>query len=400
MKRVTVPFFISHQGCPHTCIFCDQRLISGAGGNLPAPAEIVEKIEKWRSTAGARPLEVAYFGGSFTALPENKQAELLAPLQPFLKRGVLSSVRISTRPDCIDDRIVAYLSEMGVRTIELGVQSMDDRVLTASGRGHTAAASEEAISCIKKHGLKVGAQLMPGLPFDTPATSLGSLERVISADVDFVRIYPTVVLPGTGLAERYADGDYVPLGFDQGLLLCKMLLHRAMQAGLKVVRIGLQADEGLNSQSILAGCWHPALGQLVRSQLYGDLLAQMISRVPDSSSVVARCHPRRISDVIGLSKANLKRIQLRDRNVAVVADNGLLEEELCVEFSTREHLNQHMQTNPLPPCGGGLGWGDVVAKIPSCCFTHPLTPSRQGRGEILKKKCYRALARFTNFRVI
>ncbi|MBI5485595.1 MAG: radical SAM protein, partial [Deltaproteobacteria bacterium] len=361
MKRVTVPFFISHQGCPHTCIFCDQRLISGAGGSLPTPAEIVEKIEKWRSTAGARPLEVAFFGGSFTALPESKQAELLAPLQPLLKRGVLSAVRLSTRPDCIDDRCVAYLSEMGVRTIELGVQSMDDQVLAASGRGHTAAASEAAIACIRKHGLQVGAQLMPGLPGDTPASSLTTLERVISAGVDFIRIYPTVVLRSTGLAKRYADGNYVPLGFEEGLFLCKILLHRAMQAGLKVIRIGLQADDGLNSQSVLAGCWHPALGQLVRSQLYGDLLCQMVSRVPDAVSVVVKCNTKRISDVIGLSKENLKRMQLRGRDVAVVADDGLLEEELCFEFSTREHLNQNMQTSPLPPCGGGLGWGG------SCC---------------------------------
>ena len=332
MKPVTVPFFISHQGCPHTCVFCDQRLISGSGGSLPTPEEIVLKIEKWQLSAGERPLEVAFFGGSFTALPENIQTELLSPLQIFLKSGAVRSVRISTRPDCVDDGRVEYLAEMGVRTVELGVQSMDDNVLAASGRGHTAAESEDAIRCIKKQNLSVGAQLMPGLPGDTPTISLASLERVISAGVDFIRIYPTVVLRGTELARRYAAGEYLPLTLKDGVSLCKKLLHRAMQAGLPVIRIGLQGDEGLNGDTLLAGCWHPALGQIVRSELYGDLLCQMVSRLPDSLPVTVKCHPRRISDVRGLVRANMKRQQLLGRDVEVIADDNLADEELQVEI--------------------------------------------------------------------
>jgi histone acetyltransferase (RNA polymerase elongator complex component) len=136
---------------------------------------------------------------------------------------------------------------------------MNDTVLAASGRGHTAVESEAAIRCIKKQGLVVGAQLMPGLPADTPAHSLDALDRVISAGADFIRIYPTVVLRGTELARRYADGDFVPMTLDRGVSLCKLLLHRAMRAGVDVIRIGLQADEGLNEESVLAGCWHPSL---------------------------------------------------------------------------------------------------------------------------------------------
>ena len=206
MKPVTVPFFISHQGCPHTCVFCDQRTISGASGVLPTAEQIRDRIELWRGTAGDRPLEVAFFGGTFTALPDELQTSLLAPLQPLLENGTLTSVRISTRPDYIDDGRVVWLSHMGVRTIELGVQSLDDAVLAASGRGHTALESLHAINCIKKLGLRVGAQLMPGLPGDTPLSSLASLEQVIAAGADFLRIYPTVVLYGTELARRYAAG--------------------------------------------------------------------------------------------------------------------------------------------------------------------------------------------------
>ncbi|MDD2542141.1 MAG: radical SAM protein, partial [Desulfuromonadaceae bacterium] len=242
MKPVTVPFFISHQGCPHTCVFCDQRTISGANGDLPTAELIRDRINLWRSSAMERPLEVAFFGGTFTALPEKIQSELLAPLQPLLEAGTVDSIRISTRPDYIDDVRVTWLSGMGVSTIELGVQSMDDSVLAASGRGHVAAESLNAIRCIKKQGLRVGAQLMPGLPGDSSASSLASLEQVVSAGADFIRIYPTVVLQGTELARRYSAGEFIPLSLDRGVRLCTLLLHRAMQAGIPVIRIGLQAD--------------------------------------------------------------------------------------------------------------------------------------------------------------
>lgn len=328
MRQVTVPFFISHQGCPHTCVFCDQRTISGASGVLPTSEQIRAKVELWRSTAGARPLEAAFFGGTFTALPEETQSELLAPLQPFLEDGTLSSVRISTRPDYIDEIRVAWLAGRGVRTIELGVQSADDTVLAASGRGHSAADSLAAIRCIKNSGLRVGAQLMPGLPGDTPASSLFSLEQVISAGADFLRIYPTVVLQGTELARRYGAGEFMPLSLDRGVHLCTLLLQRAMQAGIPVIRIGLQADCGLDAGSVLAGCWHPALGQLVRSRLFADLLTRV---VPSGGSVTVYCHPARLSDLVGMKRDNLRSQTTRGVVMKVISDASLRKEELKVK---------------------------------------------------------------------
>ena len=188
MKKVTVPFFISHQGCPHSCIFCDQRTISGSPGTLPSAESILEKIRVWRKSAGNRQLEVAFFGGTFTALSPHAQDQLLEPLQPLLASGEICSIRISTRPDYIDPGLVRTLAGRGVRTIEIGVQSMDDGVLELSGRGHTAADSEAAISCIRFAGLAAGAQLMPGLPGDTILKSLQSLKQVIDAGASFVRI--------------------------------------------------------------------------------------------------------------------------------------------------------------------------------------------------------------------
>ncbi len=343
MKTVTVPFFISHQGCPHTCVFCDQRAISGADGILPTPGEIRSRITLWRSTAGGRPLEAAFFGGTFTALPEEIQSSLLEPLQPLLASGMLDAVRISTRPDYLDAARVRWLSHRGVRTIELGVQSMDDGVLAASGRGHTSGDSLRAIRCIKEEGLKAGAQLMPGLPGDSPALSLYSLEQVISSGADFLRIYPTVVLRGTALAERYAAGEFVPLSLERGISLCAQLLQRAMKAGIPVIRIGLQADAGLDADAMLAGCWHPALGQLVRSRLYADLIKRV---VPFGSGATLYCHPARLSDVIGMGRSTVLALAGSGGDIPVLADAALALEELnvkteisCVTYSIIKDLN-------------------------------------------------------------
>lgn len=327
MKAVTVPFFISHQGCPHLCVFCDQRRISGAEGEIPSAGDMLSKIDVWRSKSGDHPLEIAFFGGTFTALSQNIQADLLQPLQPLLADGTLRSVRISTRPDYIDENNVAWLREMGVGTIELGVQSLDDEVLAASGRGHLAEDSLEAIQCIKRMGVKVGAQLMPGLPGDSPLASLQSLEKVISAGADFIRIYPTVVLKGTELAERYAKSEFSPLTLERGINLSKILLQRAMRAGIPVIRTGLQADEGLNSETVIAGCWHPALGQLVRSQLYADLIDRFVA--PDQS-VTVYCNPARHSDVVGIKQRNILKQAERGVRIVVVQDSSIIKEEIKV----------------------------------------------------------------------
>ena len=329
MKKITVPFFISHQGCPHTCVFCDQRIISGSGGALPGSAEISARINLWRNSANGRPVEVAFFGGTFTALSPQLQQQLLVPVQSFLDSGAVAAIRISTRPDYINAETVRWLAGMGVKTIELGVQSMDDSVLSASGRGHDSAASRAAIRCIADNGLIAGAQLMPGLPGDTAEKSLGSLESVIAAGAAFVRIYPVVVLKGTKLAEKYRAGEYQPLTVDQGVSVCKQLLHRAMQTGTDVVRIGLQADEGLNSDSVVAGCWHPAFGQLVRSEMYYDLALQLIAGCTAKFPVEIACHPSRIPDVTGHERKNLKRFIARGlTDVRIVADKQLSMDEI------------------------------------------------------------------------
>jgi histone acetyltransferase (RNA polymerase elongator complex component) len=292
---------------------------------------MLAKIEAWRLSAGQRPLEVAFFGGTFTALSRETQEALLAPLQPLLAAGTIASVRISTRPDSIDTGNVSWLVRHGVGTIEIGVQSMDDGVLEAAGRGHNGAASLSAIRCIKAHGLSAGAQLMPGLPGDTPFVALQSLEAVIAAGADFVRLYPVVVLAGTDLAARFEAGNYRPPGIDEGVALCKLLLHTAMRAGVAVIRIGLQADEGFTKDRVLAGCWHPALGQLVRSALYLDLLRQLSAGETAAPGAI-RCHPGRVSDCVGQGRGNLRRLGHQWLGVPVLPDSTLATEEVLLEY--------------------------------------------------------------------
>jgi histone acetyltransferase (RNA polymerase elongator complex component) len=331
MNKVTVPFFISHQGCTHTCVFCDQRMISGSSGDLPTAEDILAKIAAWQRTAGERPLEVAFFGGTFTALPVAVQDHLLQPLQGLLASGEIGSIRVSTRPDCIDDETVSRLKQQGVKIIELGVQSMDDWVLERSGRGHSAADCEAAIRRIKGGGLSVGAQLMPGLPGDTPTKSFHSLKRVITAGADFLRLYPAVVLSGTELARRFQSGDYVPLTVEEGVQLCKVLLHEAMLSDVPIIRIGLQADAGLNESTVLGGCWHPSLGRLTRSELYFDLLCSLMTDIPAGASTMIFSHPSRISEVCGQGRINLKRLGDRVSSAQVKPDDSLTKEELVVD---------------------------------------------------------------------
>ncbi len=325
MTRVTVPFFISHQGCPRGCVFCDQNLISGSSGTLPDNDEIVARILAWYDTARGRPLEVAFFGGSFTALPLPVQERLLATVQPFLHNGCVASIRVSTRPDALDPENVPWLAQRGVATVELGVQSMEDAVLEASGRGHDSRASRNAIRLLKEHKLRTGAQLMPGLPGDTPETALASLEEVIDAGIDFLRIYPTVVLRGTELARRYQQGTYQPLDLTEGVALCATLLRVALRRDIPVIRLGLQDDESIRNGAILAGCWHPALGQLVWCELYYDLVLRLVNALPDRSCpVTVSCHPSRISNVIGHKRSTLNRLRQGGFDItAVRADQSL-----------------------------------------------------------------------------
>jgi histone acetyltransferase (RNA polymerase elongator complex component) len=340
MKHCTVPFFIAHRGCPHRCVFCDQLKISGSTNQFPSADEILDTVSVYRNSAGRTAVEVAFFGGSFTCLSPADQELLLLPLQPLLAAGEVSGIRVSTRPDAVDAQNVAFLKSMGVATVELGVQSMADDVLQLSGRGHGRNAVLNAVACLQAAGLTVVVQLMPGLPGDTPEKALDSLRDILVLKPDFLRIYPTLVIAGTGLEKLYAEGSYRPLTLDGAIALCKIMLHAAAVAGIPVIRMGLQPTAELQAAgAIVSGPYHPAFRQLVEGELCFDLLQRLADTLAEAAGpFTIVCSPSRVSDVIGQRKTNMRRIsgQYGIQIVAVKADPGLCPWELRVIFSGGE----------------------------------------------------------------
>jgi histone acetyltransferase (RNA polymerase elongator complex component) len=336
MRPLIIPFFIPHAGCPHTCLFCDQRLISGEQVQLPTNQQIVATTEAWLARSAGRPAEVAFYGGSFTLLPQQTQQRLLAAVQPLVATGRVQGIRLSTRPDALDAATLNFLAAHQVRTIEIGVQSLNDEVLQRSGRGHTSQQSLESIQRVAAAGFQIGVQLLPGLPADTPAKALASVRGVIAAGAQFLRIYPAVVLAGTGLAGLYRQGSYQPPDLDQGVATCARLLHAALKADCPVIRIGLQTDGGLAQRdTILAGCWHPALGQLVKGELYYDLIQQLTERQGVSGAITLFCHPSRLPEVQGHSQRNLTRWQRNGLAITIQTDSSMTQHE--VRLQTMQH---------------------------------------------------------------
>jgi histone acetyltransferase (RNA polymerase elongator complex component) len=335
MNSLIVPFFISHKGCPNQCVFCNQVRISGTGEGLPSASDILSRIAAFRSSAGNIPAEVAFYGGTFTNLPMEEQEQLLLPLQPLIASGEVVSIRISTRPDAVDPGSAQFLAEMGVRTVELGAQSMDDGVLERAGRGHNAAQTTGALHALRQAGLAVGVQLMPGLPGDTAEKALASLDAVLALRPDFMRIYPTLVITGTRLESLCRAGEYAPLAMAEAVGLCKVMLHRALKAGVKVVRIGLQATAELEScGAVVAGPFHPAFRQLVESELCYDLLAKLSAGSCSASPVTVFCAPSRVSDITGQRRGNLERLAVEQgvKVAAVREDPALSPLEIVIEY--------------------------------------------------------------------
>lgn len=268
MKHFTIPFFIPHKGCTHLCIFCDQNKITGE--QVPDPDEVSPKIEKYLSTmptSGAH-IEVGFFGGSFTGLTQDVQKRFFDPVKPFIKEGRIHGMRLSTRPDLIDKKIVSFLKDNGVTCIELGVQSMDDKVLAASKRGHSAKDAERASKIILEEGIELGHQMMLGLPLSGFSEELFTAGRIKELGAKQVRIYPVLVIKGTHLAALWEKGDYEPLSMEEALERAARLIQYFESGGIKVIRCGLHPSDGLASgEEYLAGPFHPSFGQMAREKI-------------------------------------------------------------------------------------------------------------------------------------
>ena len=304
-KRSVIPVFIPHLGCPQTCVFCDQGEISGTAGADTAKAvlrELKGALEKIPQNCDT---ELAFYGGSFTAIPAEKQTELLSAVLPFLHSGEIRSIRISTRPDAIDEETLERLRCYGVKTIELGAQSMCDEVLKASKRGHLAKHTVLASKMIKRHGFRLILQMMTGLPCDSRERAIYTAQRIIALAPNGVRIYPAVVLKDTALYDMWKEGTYEAHTVEQAVEWCVCLLEMFTKAGIPVIRLGLNPSSGLSASSAAAGAFHPAFGELVRSQVLLESAREVLRRKPHGKSVKLGVNKSEVSALIGQKRAGL-----------------------------------------------------------------------------------------------
>ena len=276
MKHVNVSLFVPFLGCSHRCSFCDQKAITGRETSV-TPDDVVRAaqtaIASGADTAGG---QIAFFGGSFTMLRRETMCALLEAAQPFIENGAFSGIRISTRPDAIDPAVLSLLKQYHVTSIELGCQSTDDRVLVLNERGHTKADIERACKLIRSSGIELGVQMMTGLPGDTDAGALQTAQDLLLFRAQTARIYPTLVLRNTRLAQWWQSGDYVPQTLDSAVTLCTQLLMRFENAGVPVIRLGLHAQTDLQ-ENLLAGPFHPAFRELCEGKRYLDGILQLLS---------------------------------------------------------------------------------------------------------------------------
>lgn len=306
-KRNLIPLFIPHAGCPNACVFCDQRKITGM--DTPVTPEMVqEQIREGLSYAG-KGCEVAFYGGSFTALLPETQEALLGAVTPFLQSGKVGALRVSTRPDAINEQVCSRLRAYGVKTVELGCQSVDDQVLTLSGRGHTGADIVQAARLLKREGFSLILQMMTGLPGDDGEASRRTARTLAALKPDGVRIYPTVVLKGTELERQMLLGNYREHRLEDAVPLCAELYELFLAAGIPVIRLGLNPTEDLSGGEAVAGAYHPALGELVLSEMFLRRARILLREKKPLEGAVLSVHPSRISVMVGQKRRNLRALQ-------------------------------------------------------------------------------------------
>jgi histone acetyltransferase (RNA polymerase elongator complex component) len=336
------PVFIPHAGCPHRCLFCAQdRSTSPSVVPEVTVAPDVNTVYNWLESAlpllndmplhDATPLlddsEIAFYGGTFSLLPLTQQAHYLKTARHFVACGRVSGIRISTRPDALDDECIARLKACGVTTVEIGCQSFDNPVLEAAGRGHTAAENVSAIQRCQSAGLQVGAQLMPGLPGGDADEALMSLRQALELKPSFVRIYPTVVIDGTELTDLWKSGGYKPWTLDEAVDVCADMLHLCRRVDIPVIRLGLHGDPQLE-KNLLDGPYHPAFGQLVRSRLWRRAVIQACSNneqltVDPTGVNHISVNPSDLSDVLGHRGENRQWLKTTRPSLRVMADKAV-----------------------------------------------------------------------------
>ncbi len=336
MKHINIALFIPDEGCPHRCSFCNQKTITGTS-KRPQPNDVISACETAlngkKDVSGG---EIAFFGGSFTAIERGYMLSLLKCAKSYLDRGLFKGIRISTRPDCIDESVLALLKEYKVTSIELGCQSMDDEVLFLNERGHTAAQCENACRLVREYGFELGVQMMTGLFGDTDEKALKTAQRLIALRPDTVRIYPTVVLKNTALERLYAEGRYRAQTLEEAVALCSRLLKMFTQGGIKVIRLGLHSGGGVE-ENYVAGAYHPAFCEKCESRLYRENIEKLLSenKVQKGEATIF-VSPRYLSQAKGQKKENVAYFNEHGYNINIVTKENIEQYEVRLGRSLPE----------------------------------------------------------------
>ena len=316
--HANIAVFVPHNGCPHQCSFCNQRTITGHTAQ-PTPDDVRSAVE----TALARPkpgafTELAFFGGSFTAIDRDYMISLLEAAAPYFESGKINGIRCSTRPDCVDPETLELLKRYHMTAIELGAQSMRDRVLAANNRGHTAADVGRAGEMIRSAGFELGLQMMTGLYMSSDEDDIYTASRLIELRPATARIYPTVVLRGTELARLYSEGKYRPRDAYESAPLCARLMGMFKDAGVRVIKVGLHAERGIE-ENYIAGAYHPAMRELCESAVYLEKMRGLLAGGKRGGAVFA-VNPKELSKALGQKRSNVERLRAEGREIRVTAD--------------------------------------------------------------------------------
>jgi histone acetyltransferase (RNA polymerase elongator complex component) len=308
-RPLIIPVFLPHLGCRHHCLFCNQKAINREIPSPPSVRNFIKRaLERFPVHQEGRNRQIAFYGGSFTAMDQETQVSYLKEVRPFLSAGRIDSVRLSTRPDALDEEVLTVLKAHGVSTVEVGVQSMADEVLLLSERGHRAEDTVSAVLRLIRWGFEVGVHLMSGLPGDTCDDFLRSIDQIVKLRPDFIRIHPALVLKGAPLETLWRAGKYSPLSLNQAVEWLKRGIPKLEKGTIRIARIGLQPSEELEAH-LLAGPYHPAFHQLVDSAIFYDMAEHMLQDNLDGSPPVFVCYPKDLSSLRGQRNENLMKLR-------------------------------------------------------------------------------------------
>jgi histone acetyltransferase (RNA polymerase elongator complex component) len=331
MRHNNIAFFIPHIGCPNKCSFCNQHTISST--ILPPTLEHIEQTLKvaFKQIEDKSNTEIAFFGGSFTGLDIEYMTSLLKVASRFIGNDKFGGIRISTRPDLINPKILSLLKAYNVTSIELGVQSLDDEVLKANMRGHSVADADIAIKQIKQSGFNLGLQIMVGLYKDTTQKLFNTAKKVIEYSPDTLRIYPTIILPDTMLYDLYKNNQYSPISLGQAINdTCKIILMMK-NANIKIIRVGLHASEIIES-CMIKGAYHPAFKELCDNEIYLNNALALLKGTKNKN-IILQVNSKNISKMVGQKRKNIDFLKNMGFNIIVKPNDNLLEYEINMKGS-------------------------------------------------------------------